>query len=548
MEKQGNDSTTSTTSKNTSVSRPPRQKRKTSSTPALAAPIKRKISNVKSTTSSALSPTTSSSTTSPPDSIIHEKDFKPFWNAHSRVWSEKLWLCTKTDCVDTESSSWSPSSNTPTRNSWFTEKIQTCLVNKNLPTTCLPSLPSLWREITENAPLETNAGAKECGMESIKIRVYPTKKQQRILASWFGAARWTYNKCVEASKTREMTLTKKNLRAKYIKKEALDDHPFIREIPFDVRDEGMNDFLKARRAVFAKKDKKRFAFKFRSRKDKTQSIAVLKKHWNHTRGIYAQLFGRKTLKGHEKLPKVLKYDSRLIRTRLGHYYLCLPCELEKRSENQAPKSDLHATISLDPGVRTFMTGYDADGEIHYQLCKNHDKMQKRCAMKSTKHHERYRIRIAMRRNQLRLRNLVDELHKKCAIKLCSKYRRILLPSFETSQMVLKGRRKLSSKSARCMLSWSHYRFRQRLLMKSREYPWCQVSIVDEAYTSKTCGKCGKLNTKLGGSKDFLCNSCNFHADRDANGARNILLRYLTNKRIGKGQSVGATPLLKKRRV
>ena len=33
--------------------------------------------------------------------------------------------------------------------------------------------------------------------------------------------------------------------------------------------------------------------------------------------------------------------------------------------------------------------------------------------------------------------------------------------------------------------------------------------------------------KLGVSKNFKCPSCTYCADRDANGARNILLRYLT---------------------
>ena len=76
-----------------------------------------------------------------------------------------------------------------------------------------------------------------------------------------------------------------------------------------------------------------------------------------------------------------------------------------------------------------------------------------------------------------------------------------------------------------MLLWSHYRFRQRLLNKSREHS-CKVIVCDEAYTSKTCGECGILNGRLGGSKVFKCETCKAQFDRDANGARNILLRYL----------------------
>jgi len=79
-------------------------------------------------------------------------------------------------------------------------------------------------------------------------------------------------------------------------------------------------------------------------------------------------------------------------------------------------------------------------------------------------------------------------------------------------------------------SWSasttarHYDFKQRLLNKAREYPWVRVKIVDEAYTSKTCGCCGVLNETLGGSKKFHCKSCGTAVDRDVNGARNIAIK------------------------
>jgi transposase len=52
-------------------------------------------------------------------------------------------------------------------------------------------------------------------------------------------------------------------------------------------------------------------------------------------------------------------------------------------------------------------------------------------------------------------------------------------------------------------------------------------VVDEAYTSKTCGRCGSLHDGLGKSKVFKCPSCDFTLDRDVNGARNILIRFLT---------------------
>ena len=74
-----------------------------------------------------------------------------------------------------------------------------------------------------------------------------------------------------------------------------------------------------------------------------------------------------------------------------------------------------------------------------------------------------------------------------------------------------------------MLTWSHYKFRLRLLHKASQYGKT-VLIVDESYTSKTCSKCGWQNDKLGGSKTFKCKNCEITIDRDHNAARNILLK------------------------
>ena len=84
-----------------------------------------------------------------------------------------------------------------------------------------------------------------------------------------------------------------------------------------------------------------------------------------------------------------------------------------------------------------------------------------------------------------------------------------------------------------MLTWAHYRFQQRLLKKAELYPWCQVILCDEPFTSKTCGQCGEINRGLGSSKVFVCPelNCDYRADRDASAARNILLRFLTINHI-----------------
>jgi len=134
---------------------------------------------------------------------------------------------------------------------------------------------------------------------------------------------------------------------------------------------------------------------------------------------------------------------------------------------------------------------------------------------------------------------VDDLHKKFAHFLVMSYDLVLLPMFRSSLLVLKRnkdgkKRRINNTAVRNMLSWRHGAFRRFLLDRAELTP-CVVDLVCEAYTSKTCGRCGEINDKLGSKKHFLCPSdrCGYAADRDANAARNILIRnaskYLYDK-------------------
>lgn len=78
------------------------------------------------------------------------------------------------------------------------------------------------------------------------------------------------------------------------------------------------------------------------------------------------------------------------------------------------------------------------------------------------------MKRAGKRLRIRIRNLVDELHKKLSLWIVKNYRVVLLPKYPVSEMVTKARRKIKSKTVRNMLTWSYYRFKTRLINKSRE--------------------------------------------------------------------------------
>jgi len=377
-----------------------------------------------------------------------------------------------------------------------------------------------------------------------KIRLYPTAKQRAVLAQWFGAARWTYNQCVHGIEEEGLAKNKKELRDYCINDSShlRQKTPWVLEAQYDIRNESMCDVLKAYKTSFAllkSKHIRKFKMKQRTRKDNSTSIVIHSKHWKNTKKIfYAAAFKKagaeETLRTSEPLPEAILYDCRLQRTKLGHYYFCLLLP-GGASENQARTTETDPKIlAIDPGVRTFLTGYEpvtgayiewGKGDMNRieRLLVHLDNLISRTTQSKSKR-QRYTMRKAQWRLRLKVQYLVSEFHKKLVLWLRQTYDLVLLPHFEASGMVNKARRKIGRPSVRAMLTWSFYAFKQRLLMKTKDTE-CLVVMVDEHHTTMTCGACGHLNRTVGASKVFECPTCLTTLPRDWNAARNVFLRF-----------------------
>jgi putative transposase len=498
----------------------------------------------------------------------------PFWNEYTSTESKRWWLPEKNNCAILHRNLWNESLKRGDY-SWFSVGVFGPSTIGNL-WHCSSQPSCLWREIindTKKLPLEEEVSAKKAKTssklqkknqsncdeklppgKSRKVWLFPSKEEKETLKKWIGTARWTYNHCLDAIQNDKVAIRKKDLRDRCLnKKNFSEKNKWVLETPYDIRDEAMNDLIKAYSSNFAA-GREKFHIKYRSKKENQQSITMLSKHWCHSTGVYSFV---REMKAAETLPQVLQYDSRIVLTRLGEYYLCIPEPLHVKAENQGPicgcsneniSEECKGVIALDPGVRTFMTGYDPSGSAIewgkndisrlYRLCRHFDKLQSiRDKSIGARHkHKRYKLRRSMYRIQKRIRNLVMECHRKLALYLCQNYRVILLPEFRTQQMIGRGNRRIRNKTARQMCTWSHYRFRQFMQHKAREYPWCHVINCTEEFTSKTCGQCGTLHTKLGGSKIFKCPSCKIQLDRDINGARNIFLLHRTKFHVTEPES------------
>ena len=264
--------------------------------------------------------------------------------------------------------------------------------------------------------------------------------------------------------------------------------------------------------------------RFRSRKNPRQTFTVQAGCVTDL-GIYRTKLG--DMRMAENLPVPENRNICRLSLRYGQYHLSVPYDekLPPERENQA------RVVALDPGVRSFLTWYCADsvgkiGEGAFfriqRLCERLDDLLSRAAKSPSR--RRRNMRRAANRMRLRIENLVAELHRQAARFLVNNFDVILLPTFETSEMVERGRRRIRSKTVRNLLSLAHYRFKLFVRHKAAE-TGAIVLDVNEAYTSKTVSWTGEMLENLGGASVVVAQDGE-RMDRDYNGARGIYLRTL----------------------
>lgn len=350
-----------------------------------------------------------------------------------------------------------------------------------------------------------------------KVRVYPDSKLNQIWRHWLAGCRFVYNRCIEA--------LKKGFRGSSYDLEAqiLKDLPaWLKTVPRHPKANAVQDACDAWRQAKANNGEAKF-------RSCHQSVATIKfKNGNYIKGVwFPQLTKGCGFESSQPLPDFCGYGTELVRDR-RRWFAVIPEHIPASSTTQ------NKVIALDPGVRTFLTGYDGEtvleigkGDIEriVRLCFHLDKLISRAYQKQVKAKQRRAILRAADKIRIKIRNLVDELHRQSASYLVRNYKVIFIPTFHTSEMVLKSKRRINTLVVRSMLTWSHYRFKQLLLGRAIRHGVIVVE-TNEAYTSKTCGRCGHVHAKLAGNKVFKCPECGYVADRDANGAFGIMLKAL----------------------
>lgn len=501
-----------------------------------------------------------SSQTSDRASTSNEKDFCPFYKESKKETYNKLWLPVKIDCVDSHLNSSNGFAHKTILSSRFSNKMIS-LQNKNSETICCP----LSKYFAVDG-MEKGGTRPKTVMRCKKIRLKPTPEQKKVLETWSSHHRYTYNKLVEAVNEKKMRVNMYEARNEFVTSmktymivdiqvdentsrcsisfrkslvpnDFIQQHEWLRETPKEVRASAITECVSNFKACFTnlkKKNIQNFKVGFLSKKTGSWSIGLskaVKKIDNKYLSIFPQTLGRVRYCESNPLPfdVVPPHECKIHKTKTDKYFLIVPYDKIVRESTY----DTRPIVGIDPGVRTFMSCYGTDGKAYLLLDEMEQvlmpllkKIDGLCSLiskeKSTK-----KLKLLRRQKLLlieKIKNIQIDIHHKLAKFLTEKYSVIILPHFESKNMVSNQSSKLTNKTCRLMLSMAHAEFRNRLHCKSVEND-TKLMICTEEFTSKTCTYCGHLND-IGSSREHNCKRCQNVFHRDINAARNMILKHI----------------------
>jgi putative transposase len=361
-----------------------------------------------------------------------------------------------------------------------------------------------------------------------KIEIYPNKEQKYILIKWMNAYMKMYNETNKFIKKNIYNANNENiinfrvLRTQFMKNMK---NNIIKktDTPSHILDGAISDVCTSYKSCLTKvkqKDIKHFRIRYQKLSKLKKNIKLEKCYFSKNGSICPRQLGKYiSTQNNYDLSKI-NSDCRLqYNYRNNKFVLYVPYIVETVSENQ--KNDY---ISIDPGIRTFLTGYSSNKvvEIGTNLGKKVTQYLHKIDNVS-KNGNKQQIKKVKYRCYQKIDNNITDLHWKSIKYLTNNFSHIMIGKLSTKSIA--ESKTLNKMVKRIGHMMNFYKYLEKLKFKCKERN-VNLTEVNERYTSKLCSVCGVYNFNLGAKKIFECDVCNTIIDRDVNGARNILIKSL----------------------
>jgi len=376
-------------------------------------------------------------------------------------------------------------------------------------------------------------------IKSYKFRIFPSKKQIRILNQHLEECRWLYNYCIEerreAWKKNKKSLSYFDQCLKLI--DLKRNKAFLNNVYSQVLQEVVKRVDLAFKGFYRRvKNKEKPGYPRFKGKNRYNSLTYpqlgfkFKKIDKRNGIIQLSKIGVIYVKITQEIEGKLKTCT-VKRSPTGKWYVILTCEFEPKP---LPKND--KTVGIDVGVKHFVVMSDGNKIENPKFVlkeeKNLSKAQRKLSKltKDTKRWEKQRRVVARIYERITWKRQ-DFIHK-LSREIVNKYGVIIIEDLNVQEMVRKKKNKKRSLSKLISdAAWAD--FCHKLAYKA-EWAGRQVVAVNPKYTSQTCSECGFQQKMPLNRRKFVCRNCGLELDRDHNAARNI-------ERLGR-QSLRGSPL------
>lgn len=351
---------------------------------------------------------------------------------------------------------------------------------------------------------------------AVKVRLYPTTQQQALLTNAFGASRWVWNHCL-ALNNQTYKDTGKGISGMEMKKllpvlKKQEETTWLKDTYAQCLQSSVLNLSQA----FVNFFEKRAGYpRFKSRHGKQslqypQNVKVKegKIHFPKIGDIKANL--------HRFYDGELKTVT-ITKTKTDKYYASLLFEIEG---NEKPTSTEGKAIGIDLGLTHFAITSDGSKYDNPRHFKKHERNLKRKQQKLSRKqkgsHSRVKARRLVARAYEKVSNARQDFLHKLSRKIVSENQVIIVENLNVKGMV--RNHKLAKAISDC--SWSM--FNKFLDYKAKRDGKVYLEIDRFFPSSKTCNVCLNVVDSLPlDIRNWECQSCHTHHDRDVNAAINI---------------------------
>ena len=358
--------------------------------------------------------------------------------------------------------------------------------------------------------------------KAFKYRIYPTESQKELIAKHIGSSRFVYNLALE-TKNAAYIGNKHNYSAFDLVKQLPE---LKKELPWlkEVNSQSLQQSIQNMDIAFKKFFKGAGFPKFKKKSNKgsfsiPQNVIV-----ENGLLIIPKFKEGIKIKLHRPTQGTIK-SATISVTPTGKYFVSILCDTKTDAPTKVPIKE-NTTIGVDLGIKDFAITSEgevfenpkylrkAQSKLKYVQRKYSKNKGKRTKKKLVKLHEK----VVNKRK--------DFLHK-VSTQLIRENQTICLETLAVKNMV----KNHNLAQAISDVSWST--FVSMLEYKADWYGKNILRIGQFAPSSKTCSNCGTVNKELTlKDREWTCNGCGTHHDRDVNAAVNIKNFALRNNVSG----------------